>query len=171
MICRVSFVEDQTEIADYLKDVLFESVECELISSYNNAEDAIAFMPKMSIDVAIVDIGLPGLSGIECVRRLLPMMKDTQFMVYTVFEEDDQVFNALLAGAKGYLLKGSSNSEIIRAINEINKGGSPMSPLIARKVVNRFSGHKIQENTKLTNILTARETSNDSSWHCEATYP
>jgi len=142
--CKLALVEDQLDILDYLKDILSNNQIFQVVATYNNSEDAITFLPKVDIQVVLMDIGLPGQSGITCVKKLKPLMPNTQFMMYTIFEEDDKVFESLKNGASGYILKSDSSKRIIQSILELHQGGSPMSPLIARKVVSFFNKRKTQ---------------------------
>ena len=99
-----------------------------------------------------MDINLPGMSGIECVRRLKPLLPDTQFVMVTVYEDADHIFNALAAGASGYLLKQTPREELLAALKEVHAGGSPMTSNIARKVVQSFqrSGPQVDEAANLS---------------------
>jgi len=153
MAYNIAIIEDLLDIRDHLKGIISCSDSFQVVSMYVNAEEALNFMPKMKVDVAIVDIGLPGMSGIEFLRRLAPTMPDTLFLMFTIFEEDSQVFESLKAGAHGYLLKSSSDKRIIRALEDIVSGGSPMSPKIARKVTDYFSTRK----SRVSDDLSQRE--------------
>ncbi len=126
-----------------------------LLGEFSNAEEALDTIPHLMLELVIMDIELPGISGIECVAKLKSLCPKTQFMMFTVFEESEHVFDALSAGAGGYMLKTSSEEEIIAALNELHEGGSPMSPLIARKVVASFQKQK--QEAKHVESLTARE--------------
>jgi DNA-binding NarL/FixJ family response regulator len=131
-------VEDISEIREGLRFIINQTVDFQFVSAYNNAEDAHAGLPKDKPDIVIMDIGLPGSTGIDCIRKLKPANPNMQFVVFTVYEDSDQVFEALAAGASGYLLKNSSPDRIVTALREIHQGGSPMSLSIARKVVSSF---------------------------------
>lgn len=134
----ISIVEDITEIRDGLRFIINQTAGFKLISAYDNAEEALAELPVDRPHIVIMDIGLPGSSGIECIRKLKPANPDMQFVIFTVYEDSDQVFEALAAGASGYLLKNSPPDKIIDSLREIQAGGSPMSLSIARKVVSSF---------------------------------
>jgi len=108
------------------------------LSVYDNAEDALKGLSDAPPDLAVMDIALPGGTGIECIRSLRAAGSGIQFMVFTIYEDSDQVFEALTAGASGYLLKNSPPDKIIAALKELHGGGSPMSTSIARKVVHSF---------------------------------
>jgi DNA-binding NarL/FixJ family response regulator len=105
---------------------------------YFNAEDAMQFLTKNPVDVLIVDIGLPKASGIEAIEYLSQYCPGMQFCMFTVYEDDEKIFRSLQAGAKGYILKGSAPQKIIDAVRELYKGGSPMSPSIARRILDVF---------------------------------
>jgi RNA polymerase sigma factor (sigma-70 family) len=114
-------------------------------SDYGSAEDALAGLPKVKPDVVLMDINLPGMNGVECVRQLKVLLPATQVMMLTVYEDTENIFNALAAGASGYMLKRTPVKELIEAIHEVKRGGSPMTTHIARKVVLSFqktSGQK-----------------------------
>lgn len=135
---RISIVEDVDEIREGLRFIITQSPGFEFVSGYASAEDAYTGLPGDAPDIVIMDIGLPRSTGIDCIRKLKADGTPIQFVIFTVYEDSDQVFDALSAGASGYLLKNSSPAKIISALQEINEGGSPMSLSIARKVVNSF---------------------------------
>ncbi|MDE3068768.1 MAG: response regulator transcription factor, partial [Verrucomicrobiota bacterium] len=107
-------------------------------SQYANDEDALARLPHDKPDVVLMDINLPGMNGVECVRQLKPLAPQVQVMMLTVYEDTENIFNALAAGASGYLLKRTPGRELLEAIREVHRGGSPMTTHIARKVVSSF---------------------------------
>jgi DNA-binding NarL/FixJ family response regulator len=109
------------------------------IRSFETAEEAIEWIPRLTPDVVITDINLPGKNGIECVFELKNLNPAIQFIMFTIYEDNDQVFEALKAGATGYILKNTAPEKIVEAILELYEGGSPMSPKIARKVLQSFS--------------------------------
>jgi DNA-binding NarL/FixJ family response regulator len=127
----------------------------ECIEVYPEGESAVAALPKTKADVVLMDIHLPGISGIECVAELKEKMPATQFMMVTVYDDDDNIFNALQAGASGYILKRTSPAQILEAIREVHNGGSPMSSEIARRVVE--SMRKKKNLSSESDILTERE--------------
>ena len=108
------------------------------MSQHPSAEDALKELPGVKPDVVLMDINLPGMNGVECVRQLKPLLPQTQVMMLTVYEDTENIFNALAAGANGYMLKRTSSKELIEAIHEVQRGGSPMTMHIARKVVQSF---------------------------------
>jgi len=147
----VSIVEDISEIREGMRFMVNQTPGFSCISIYNNAKDAYAGLKESSPDIAIMDIGLPDGSGIECIRRLKATDIRTQFLIFTIYDDSDQVFEALAAGASGYLLKTTSPDKIMEALQDLYAGGSPMSASIARKVVASFY-HPDKENK-----LSARE--------------
>ena len=138
MTIKVAIVEDNHEIREGLKWTLSQSEDLKSVHDFSNAEDAIKILPHTKVDVALMDINLPGMNGIEAIKHLKPLYPNTQFMMLTVYEDDTMIFKSLQAGATGYLLKGSLSEEVKQAIIDLHNGGSPMSPGIARKVLNLF---------------------------------
>jgi DNA-binding NarL/FixJ family response regulator len=139
MNIRLSIVEDDEPTRRILGDIVAGTADLQLVSVYTDAEGALAALPTDQPDVVLMDINLPRLSGVECVRRLRPLLPRTQFLMLTVYEDADHIFAALAAGATGYLLKSTSRAELLTAIHQIVAGGSPMSSGIARKVVQSFA--------------------------------
>ncbi len=142
MPVRVSIVEDLAEIREGLSDLIKSDKELLMLDNFDNAESAIANLPDLKADIVIMDINLPGMSGIECIRQLKEKCPGTQFMMFTVYENDEKVVQALQAGATGYLLKRTNPQRILESIKELNQGGSPMSSNIARKLLQVFLGEK-----------------------------
>jgi DNA-binding NarL/FixJ family response regulator len=134
----VAIVEDKDEIRQSLAILVngAEGFACQ--GTYASAEDALDDLPVRPVDVVLMDIDLPGLNGIECVRQLKPRCPAMQFMICTVYDEDETVFEALKAGANSYILKRSAPHKLLEAIAELHEGGSPMSSSIARKIVGSF---------------------------------
>jgi DNA-binding NarL/FixJ family response regulator len=135
---RVCVVEDIPEIREGVRFVINQTPGFECTSVFENAEDAVSGLPGLKPHIVVMDINLPGMSGIECIRRVKAGAPHTQFVMFTVFEDSEQVFEALAAGASGYLLKKTPPHKIIEALHELHEGGSPMSASIARKVVTSF---------------------------------
>jgi DNA-binding NarL/FixJ family response regulator len=135
---NVSLVEDDAKLRATLARYLTGQPGFRCVSTYPNAEAALADIPRVVPDVVLMDINLPGMSGIECVSRLRATMPALKIIMLTVFEESEQVFKALSAGAFGYLVKSLRPARIVEAIREVHAGGSPMSGHIARKVVQSF---------------------------------
>ncbi|MEM9547194.1 MAG: response regulator transcription factor [Bacteroidota bacterium] len=156
---EIAIIEDLCDIAFDLKNTLNNQEEFSCNQIFTNAEDAVTFLPKSPVDIVIVDIGLPGISGIEAITRLKEKMPNTQFCMYTIFEDDEKIFQSINAGAKGYLLKNTPTLKIIEAIKELYNGGSPLSPKIARKLIDSFVTLKTQkeDDEPQTLPLTKRE--------------
>ena len=137
-IITVSIVDDEADLRKHIAGYLSAAAGIRCISAYASAEEALAHLPKDKPDVVLMDINLGGMDGVECVRQLTPLMPEAQVLMLTVFEDTDQIFRALTAGASGYLLKRLSPKKLVEAIEEVREGGSPMSASIARKVVKSF---------------------------------
>jgi DNA-binding NarL/FixJ family response regulator len=138
MPITVSIVEDNDKLRGTLARVLNRAEGFGCVSQYPSAEDALKDLPNVKPEVVLMDINLPGMNGVECVRQLKPLLPQTQVMMLTVYEDTENIFNALAAGANGYMLKRTSTKELIEAIHEVKRGGSPMTMHIARKVVQSF---------------------------------
>ena len=134
----ISIVEDDAPARGMLADWIRRAPGFRCAGVHGSAEAALATLPTEKPSVVLMDINLPGLSGIECVHRLKPLLPDTQFVMLTVYEDPDHIFNALTAGASGYLLKRTPRAELLAAIKDVHAGGSPMSSNIARKIVQSF---------------------------------
>jgi len=134
-VIRVGIIEDDKRIQQALRTIVSGASDMRVAGVYGNAEDAIAVLVADSPDVVIMDINLPGASGIECVRELRQPCPAAQFLMYTMHDDDQRVFDALKAGANGYLLKSAKPGEIRSAVRELMSGGSPMSAHVARRVV------------------------------------
>jgi len=135
MSITVSIVEDNDKLRETLARVLERAEGFHCLSHYGNAEDALKKLPQDKPEVVLMDINLPGMNGVECVRQLKVLLPQTQIMMLTVYEDTDNIFNALAAGATGYLLKRTTQVELLDAIRDVHRGGSPMTTHIARKVV------------------------------------
>ena len=146
----VSIAEDLPEIRYSLERLIKEQPDMVLLSSFANAEEAIPHLPEQQPDIVIMDINMPGISGIDCIRKIKGNCPGTQFMIFTIYENDEKVFDALAAGASGYLLKKTPGDKIIEAIHELYHGGSPMSSQIARKVITYFKEKTQQGHADLT---------------------
>lgn len=135
---QVAIVEDDEEIRANLAHRISGSRAFRLLRSYADAESALADLPQRKPDVVLMDINLPGLDGVECVRQLKAKMPRVQFIMLTVYEDSNRLFKSLLAGANGYLLKRTEPDKLLAAIQEAHGGGAPMTPEIARRVVQHF---------------------------------
>jgi len=138
MPISISIVEDNDKLRATLVKVIGRAEGFRFVSDYGTAEDALADLPKVKPEVVLMDINLPGMNGVECVRKLKALLPQTQAMMLTVYEDTQNIFNALAAGANGYLLKRTPTKELIEAIREVHRGGSPMTTHIARLVVQSF---------------------------------
>lgn len=138
MPIKVAIVEDDEEIRATLAHRLNGNSSFRVVQAYGDAESALAGLASHAPDVVLMDINLPGVDGIECVRLLKPQMPDTQFVMLTVYEDNNRLFKSLMAGASGYLLKRTPPAKLLAAIKEAREGGSPMTPQIARRVVQYF---------------------------------
>ena len=138
MNIAVSIVDDDAPARGILTDWLRGAEDFKCIGVHENAEAALIALPKEKPSVVLMDINMPGMSGIECVRRLKPQLPGTQFVMLTVYEDPDHIFKALSSGASGYLLKRTPRAELLAAVKDVHAGGSPMSSNIARKIVQSF---------------------------------
>lgn len=137
-IITVSIVDDEADLREHIGGYLTAAGNIRCISTYASGEEALKYLPRDNPDVILMDINLGNLDGIECVRRLIALMPQAQVLMLTVFEDTEQIFRALAAGASGYLLKRQPPKKLLEAIEEVCAGGSPMSAPIARKVVQSF---------------------------------
>jgi len=156
-LVHISVVEDDKVIREQLVHQVSHAGEFVIVSSHGSAEDALAEIPAVKPDVVLMDINLPKMSGIECVRSLKSQLPHTHFIMLTVYEDADAIFKSLLAGAVGYLLKGRSGSraQVIDAVRDATRGGSPLNSLIARKIVQHF--HHQQKSSGEEHSLSTRE--------------
>jgi RNA polymerase sigma factor (sigma-70 family) len=157
MPITIAIVEDLDEVREGLKNFLALSPDFKVLDTYKTGEEAAEDIPKLEPDIVIMDINLPGMSGIECVRAVRKKTSRTQFMMFTVYENDEKVFEALKAGASGYLLKNTSLIHIVEALRELYDGGSPMSANIARKLVMNFQEQMKNESYEDMALLSTRE--------------
>ena len=152
----VCIVDDNPELRTVLSEIITMSDGYLCVGALNTAAEAIQKIPEIGPDVVLMDINLgSGESGIDCVRELKPRMRNTNFMMCTVYEEDDKIFEALSAGASGYILKKTTPTKMLDAIRELHEGGSPMSSQIARKVVAAFQNKpSSSQDSDLQNLST-----------------
>ena len=151
---QVAIVEDTHDIRTGLMMMINGVEELECRQTFSSAEDAIKTLPINCADVVLMDIDLPGINGIECIKILKEKCNQTQYMMLTVFEDVDKIFRSLEAGATGYMLKKTPPAQLIEAIKDLSSGGSPMNAQIARKVVASFNKPKLN---KTAEELTKRE--------------
>ena len=135
---KIAIVEDNRVIGESLMEFVRTDAECECVCVCSTAEEALKEIPKRQVDIVLMDIQLPDISGIECTARLKQLIPSLQIIMVTVYEDTERIFKALRAGACGYLLKRCSPEELISAIREVRQGGAPMSREIARKVIVSF---------------------------------
>ena len=138
MSIAVSIVEDDAQVRASLVKLIDSSPGFRCVSQHGSAEVALQEIPKAKSEVVLMDINLPGINGVECARRLKPQLPATQIIMLTVYQNTEHIFNALAAGATGYMLKQTPPAELLAAIKEVHAGGSPMSSHIARKIVSSF---------------------------------
>jgi DNA-binding NarL/FixJ family response regulator len=138
MAIAVSIVEDDAQARKILAGWIHRASGFKLTGDWGSAESALPLLTEKKPDVVLMDINLPGMSGVEAVRQLKPLLPDTQFVMLTVYEDADHIYSALAAGASGYLLKQTPRDELFTALEDVHRGGSPMTSNIARKVVQSF---------------------------------
>lgn len=151
----VAIIEDDARVREIFTTWIGSEPELQLVGEYGSAERALTGLAARKADVVLADINLPKMNGIECVRRLKPLLPQTQFVMITVYEDSDHLFQALAAGASGYLLKQTTRAQLLAAIKDVRAGGSPMSNNIARKVIESF--HSPRPEVDKDKQLTARE--------------
>ena len=138
MTIRVAIVEDDDQVRENLATLIGGTKGFECAGTYGSGEQVVASLPRRPPDVVLMDINLPGISGVECARQLKSILPEVNIVMLTVYDDSDRIFQALQMGASGYLLKRSTAEEIVSAIQEVHRGGAPMSSYIARKVVQSF---------------------------------
>jgi len=152
MKINVCIVDDNKDIRQALEEVIKLSDDYVCIGSFSSAEEAMEGIPDVHPNVVLMDINLGTGSGIDCVRKLKPQLPDILYMMCTVYEEDEKIFEALSAGASGYILKKTAPDKLLEAIRELHEGGAPMSSQIARKVVAAFQGKPVIDNAAADNL-------------------
>ena len=155
MPITVSIVEDNDSLRATLARLIDRDADFKCLSQFGTAEAALESLPKENPKVVLMDINLPGMNGVECVRKLKQLAPEILVVMLTAYEDTENIFNALAAGAAGYLLKRAPKAELLEAIREVNQGGSPMTTHIARKVVQSFQ--KSGASSKPTENLSTRE--------------
>lgn len=154
MSITLAIVEDIDEVREGLEQFIGLSSGFKVLDTFKTAEEAAYELPRLKPDIVVMDINLPGMNGIDCIKEIKGKLPKTQFMMFTVYENDEKVFEALKAGASGYLLKNTGLVQLIEAIKELHTGGSPMSANIARKLVAVFQK---EESAKPVEALSTRE--------------
>jgi len=155
MAIDVSIVEDDPHARKTLASWISRASGFHLVGEWGDAESALAPLEQSKPDVVLMDINLPGKSGVDAVRRLKPALPDTQFVMLTVYEDEDHIYNALAAGASGYLLKQTPREELLSALKDVHGGGSPITSNIARKIVQSF--RQIPAPAAAGEVLSSRE--------------
>jgi DNA-binding NarL/FixJ family response regulator len=155
MPITVSIVEDDRDTREALATRVNRAPTLKCLNTYATGELAVRDLPNARPDVLLVDINLPGMSGIECVAKLKLLVPDLQMLMITTYEETELIFNSLRSGAKGYLLKNAPPAEVVQAIEQVHAGGAPMSMQIARKVVDHF--YRIKQPASEVEQLSKRE--------------
>jgi DNA-binding NarL/FixJ family response regulator len=152
---KLAIVEDNTALRQSLEQLFNRTSNMKCVASLNNLLNVVSEFQKSQPEIVLMDIGLPAINGIEGVRTVRSNFESIQVIMFTVFEDDEKIFEAIRSGASGYLLKKTPPEEILDAINELHEGGAPMSPSIARKVIQAF---QVKPSTVLEDHqLTTRE--------------
>ena len=155
MPIKLAIVEDDEVIRNSLAALIRRARSLHLTGDYPDGETALREIPAHLPDVVLMDINLPGISGVQCAAQLKPLLPKTQILMLTAYENSDLIFESLRAGASGYLMKNTDPDEIIQAVEQVQAGGSPMSMQIARKVVSHFQ--EIKKPEAEFELLTPRE--------------
>lgn len=153
---RVAVVEDDRRVRESLGDIIRGSRECAFAGGFSSGEQALEKLADVDPRVVIVDINLPGISGVEVIRRIAALGRPWQTLVFTVYRDTDTIFEALSAGAVGYLVKPITPAKLVEAVCDVAAGGAPMTGAVARKVVQAFS-HSSRTTPAMASALTARE--------------
>jgi DNA-binding NarL/FixJ family response regulator len=138
MPISIAIVEDDPAVRASLADILQRGADCRCVGDYGSAKEALRKLPALRPDVILMDINLPDMSGVECVRQLSQLFPAARILMLTVQEDPDSIFHSLAAGASGYLLKPIRAAELVAAVKDVFGGGAPMTSIIARKVVQSF---------------------------------
>ena len=152
MQIKVAIVDDDEGIRTGLAALIRRSPSFKLAGDYSNAEIALKEIPRRQPDVVLMDINLPGMKGYDCVRQLKAALPNVQFLMLTVYEDSDSLFNSLKAGASGYLLKRTASARLLEAIRDVHSGGAPMSPHLARRVVQYFSAPRPEAESPVSRL-------------------
>jgi DNA-binding NarL/FixJ family response regulator len=159
---RICVVEDLKEVREGVASLLTLDERFEMLKAFADGESAVKELPAWQPDIVIMDINLPGMNGIDCIRRIRDDCPNTQFIMFTIYENDEKIFDALAAGASGYLVKKTPFPKIVDSLIELHEGGAPMSMQIARKVIESMRDEKDAERI---DALTGRE---NEVLHCLA---
>ena len=151
----IAIVDDDADVRRSVATILKHQPDMRCLGTFPSAEEALQAIPTLKPQLVLMDINLPGMRGVECVAKLSKLMPGLQIVMLTVYDDDDDIFNSLAAGASGYLLKPVRTETLVAAIREVHAGGSPMSMKIARRVVQTFK-KPLPDNNQVAD-LTARE--------------
>ena len=154
---KIAIVEDNKDISELMQMIISTADDMECIHVFSTGEDALKVLMDDPMDVVLMDIHLPGITGIECVKRLIEKTPNTQFLICTIYQDDENIFEALKAGATGYIVKKTPADKLLNAIRDLHEGGSPMSPLIARKILASFKNPSEPKMNAYADLLTERE--------------
>jgi DNA-binding NarL/FixJ family response regulator len=138
---RVALIEDDAGTRAGLREIIESAADCLCVGEFRTVADAVAGIPAVTPRVVLVDVNLPDGTGVDCVRRLAPTMAATEFVMLTLYQDGDILFDALAAGAHGYLIKPLRVDELLAAIRDVVEGGAPMSSMVARRIVRSFERH------------------------------
>ncbi len=144
MAIEVIVVEDDARLRSGLMEIINSDPACVCVAAFGSGEEALERAPALRPQVAVMDINLPGMDGIACVRQLAERLPALQIVMLTVYQDTDNLFRALAAGAHGYLVKPARARDLLAAIRDIHQGGAPMTSALARKVVEAFRGRAAQ---------------------------
>jgi DNA-binding NarL/FixJ family response regulator len=140
MVVTIAILEDDAAVRTSMLKILEDAPDCECVGAFSHAEDALLEIPKLKPQVVLMDISMAGINGVECVRQLAKVTKLPQILMLTVHQDPECIFNSLMAGAAGYLLKPVRAAQLLAAVKDVYAGGAPMTSSIARKVVQSFKG-------------------------------
>ncbi|MFM7205990.1 MAG: response regulator [Planctomycetaceae bacterium] len=138
---RVALIEDDAGTRASLREIVESAADCRCVGEFRSVAEAVAGLPAIAPQVTLVDVNLPDGTGVDCVRTLAPVMPTTEFVMLTLYHDGDILFDALAAGAHGYLIKPVRVDELIAAIRDVVEGGAPMSSMVARRIVRSFERH------------------------------
>src|ERR1035437_9982163 len=154
---KVAIVEDNKDISEMMQMIISTAEDMDCIHVFSNGEDALKVLAEDLMDVVLMDIHLPGITGIECVKRLIEKTPNTQFLICTIYQDDENIFDALKAGATGYIVKKTPADKLLNAIRDLHAGGSPISPSIARSILASFKNPAEPKMNSFADLLTERE--------------
>jgi len=151
---KIVLVEDEVDVQDLLISILSSVKEFELLGIFSNGQNAVRNIPLLKPDIVLMDLGLPDISGIECIKTLKEKGVESEFMIFSAFDDSENIYTSLEVGATSFLMKGSKPDYIIQSIKDLHDGGSPMNPEIAKKLIQRIYAKPENE---FASIITARE--------------